>query len=328
MKTNTFKTEKSQQFNGIIIIAHLIITVAFIAIVVKYAQPEFGTFTMEQNSMSNELADIESRLAAVTNQSFMENEKSNTNEMTYFSPIVPVLTNEAEVSHLETDKLFHLNKERELSIVANETTASSANPASDASPDMATLREYLVPASDPELTFEFVSRENSKEVEFAFRKNEYLENMKDSKMAETDALLHSTYSNESLVSAKSAGTSADLSSNFSPDMALIMEFLAPVSEQELEIVSITEPEPLVLINLEPVAATPKMAYTNNPYLEKLKDMKMSQLDEFYAFQMKVKECLVAEKEAPLTLEEWMTSDRCWCTERNKNIALHDEAENE
>lgn len=92
----------------------------------------------------------------------------------------------------------------------------------------------------------------------------------------------------------------------------LSEYLVPEEEPELE---------FVILSFTEVEDPAKKYYTNN-YLENLRDLKVTELETFYANQQKFREYLVEEKEPPLELEDWMCDENCWCFGNNTTFALN------
>ncbi len=93
----------------------------------------------------------------------------------------------------------------------------------------------------------------------------------------------------------------------------LREYLIPEDEPELEFVMLPFVE-------KPVS---KNIYIKNEYLENLREIKIAELEMFYALQLKCREYLVEEIEPPLELEEWMCDESCWCFGNNTAFAMNE-----
>ncbi len=87
---------------------------------------------------------------------------------------------------------------------------------------------------------------------------------------------------------------------------------------------ILEEEPELEFAMLPFTEKPvsKKIYSKNEYLENLREIKVAELEIFYALQLKCREYLVEETEPPLELEEWMYDESCWCFGNNITFAMN------
>ena len=102
--------------------------------------------------------------------------------------------------------------------------------------------------------------------------------------------------------------------------AKVQNYIVPEKEPELDISMVT-----AIDFSETEIATENQAqkseYIKFEYLENMAKERYNELLEFYALEKQVREYLVIEKEPLLELEDWMTSEKCWCHQINEPVAI-------
>ncbi|HSH19007.1 MAG TPA: hypothetical protein VLA03_01065 [Draconibacterium sp.] len=88
---------------------------------------------------------------------------------------------------------------------------------------------------------------------------------------------------------------------------------------ELELVQL-----IVFPDLETVEFNAEYEIENDIQLAELKAEALAKTKadvEIYAFEKKIRDYLIVEKEESLELEDWMTDAKCWCPELRETMAL-------
>ena len=290
MKTKTTKTNKSVQFTN----AMPIISLILLAVIMTFYS------NISESNMSNSIETQKSYEGYINsifppgNQFIIPvNSKSNDNatekqSICFMVPMNGFCSADQVNQNLETDKLIERNNNR-LCFSMNDKKEFIEDSKSDSENSELNLlaekvNEYLIPAEEPELEFVILPFPEEKQLTKKYYKNEYLEDLVRIKVKEAE--------------------------EFYAYQQKLREYLVPVEEPEMEFVILPFPEEKQLTR----------KYCKNEYLENLVRIKVKEAEEFYAYQQKLREYFVVEKEPPLELEDWMINEECWCVDRNPTFA--------
>ncbi len=108
--------------------------------------------------------------------------------------------------------------------------------------------------------------------------------------------------------------------------AKIQDYIEPEKEPELDlsvsaVIDISDREMAVEMWSENPAQ--KSEYIKFEYLENMAKQRYNEILEFYTLEKRIREYLVIEQEPTLELEDWMTSEKCWCHQLNEPVATND-----
>jgi hypothetical protein len=121
--------------------------------------------------------------------------------------------------------------------------------------------------------------------------------------------------------------------NLENEKIMNKETEAEFSMEKMNAYLINEAEPaldlelahlIVFPDLETVEFNAENEIKNDIQLAELKAEALAKTNadvEIYAFEKKIRDYLIVEKEESLELEDWMTDAKCWCPELRETMAL-------
>ncbi len=294
MKAKTTKTNKTEQFINVMPIISLILLALIMTFYSNISESNMSSSIETQKSYAGYINSI----FPPGNQFIIPvNSKSNDNatekqSMCFMVPMNGFCSAGQVNQNLEIDKLIERNNDR-LYLSRNDKKEFIGNSKSDSQNSELNLlaekvSEFLIPAEEPELEFVILPFPEEQQSARKYYKNEYLEYLVEIKVKEAE--------------------------EFYAYQQKLREYLVVEKEPELEFVKLPFPEEKQLTR----------KYCKNEYLENLVRIKVKEAEELYAYQQKLREYFIVEKEFPLELEDWMINEECWCFDKNPTLASNED----